>query len=90
MVAEPPTTYVVDNVQYVRSPGTDYTFVLGGKAPPPALSITRGLARRLRYSPKDVPDGTAIYVAAYATCHGVLGVDKGSNVRNLGYVSRDE
>jgi quinohemoprotein ethanol dehydrogenase len=37
-----------------------------------------------------VPDGIALYVAAYATCHGVPGVDKGRNVRNLGYVPREE
>ncbi len=27
-----------------------------------------------------------IYVTACASCHGVPGVDKGGNVRNLGYV----
>ena len=31
-------------------------------------------------------EGTALYVAACVTCHGVPGVDKGGNVRNLGYV----
>ena len=30
-----------------------------------------------------------IYVAACAQCHGVPGVDKGGNVRNLGYVSTE-
>ena len=40
----------------------------------------------MKYDPKDVPEGTALYVAACATCHGVPGVDKGGNVRNLGYV----
>ena len=28
-----------------------------------------------------------IYVAACAACHGVPGVDKGGNIRNLGYVA---
>ena len=40
----------------------------------------------MKYDPKDVPEGTALYVAACVTCHGVPGVDKGGNVKNLGYV----
>jgi quinohemoprotein ethanol dehydrogenase len=40
----------------------------------------------VKYDPKDVPEGTDIYLAACATCHGVPGVDKGGNIRNLGYV----
>jgi quinohemoprotein ethanol dehydrogenase len=43
----------------------------------------------VKYDPKDVADGTAIYVEACATCHGVPGVDKGGNVKNLGYTSTE-
>ncbi|XSC48549.1 PQQ-dependent dehydrogenase, methanol/ethanol family [Bradyrhizobium sp. RDT10] len=73
----------------LQSPGTVYTFAIDGKAPPPALVKyqTEGLLQGVKYDPKDVPEGTALYVAACAQCHGVPGVDKGGNVRNLGYVS---
>src|SRR4051812_31941034 len=75
----------------LQSPGTVYTFALDGKAPPPAFVKyqTEGLLAGVKYDPKDVPEGTAIYVAACAQCHGVPGVDKGGNVRNLGYVSTE-
>ena len=33
--------------------------------------------------------GTAIYVAACAQCHGVPGVHKGGNVRNLAYIPKE-
>jgi quinohemoprotein ethanol dehydrogenase len=70
-----------------ESPGTVYTFAVGGKAPLPAFTKyqTNNLLTGIEYDPKDVPEGTAIYVAACATCHGVPGVDKGGNVKNLGY-----
>ena len=42
------------------------------------------------YDPKDVPEGTALYVAACAPCHAVPGVDNGGNVRNLGFVPKEE
>src|SRR3982075_1128022 len=75
----------------LQSPGTIYTFAVDGKAPLPNFVKyqTEGLLAGVKYDPKDVPDGTAIYVAACATCHGVPGVDKGGNVRNLGYVSTE-
>lgn len=44
----------------------------------------------VKYDPKDVPDGTALYVEACATCHGTPGVDKGGNVKNLGYAPTEE
>ena len=40
----------------------------------------------VKYDPSHVPEGTALYVGACASCHGVPGVDRGGNVRNLGYV----
>jgi quinohemoprotein ethanol dehydrogenase len=75
----------------LHSPGAVYTFALDGKAQPPAFVKyqTEGLLAGVKYDPKDVPEGTAIYVAACAQCHGVPGVDKGGNVRNLGYVSNE-
>ncbi len=75
-----------------QSPGTVYTFALNGKAPLPEFVKyqTEGLIQGVKYDPKDVPEGTALYVAACATCHGVPGVDKGGNVRNLGYVPAEE
>ena len=71
-----------------EGPGTVYTFAIGGKAPLPAFTKyqTENLLSGIKYDPKDVPEGTAIYVSSCATCHGVPGVDKGGNVRNLGYV----
>ncbi|NOJ41848.1 PQQ-dependent dehydrogenase, methanol/ethanol family [Bradyrhizobium australiense] len=75
----------------LQSPGTVYTFALDGNAPPPAFVKyqTEGLLAGIKYDPKDVEEGTALYVTACAQCHGVPGVDRGGNVRNLGYVSRE-
>ncbi|HWW46637.1 MAG TPA: PQQ-dependent dehydrogenase, methanol/ethanol family [Xanthobacteraceae bacterium] len=71
-----------------NNPGAVYTFALGGKAPLPAITKYQmeNLLQGVKYDPKDVPEGTAIYVSSCATCHGVPGVDRGGNVRNLGYV----
>ncbi len=70
-----------------EGPGTVYTFATGGKAPLPEFTKYQigNLLKGVKYDPKDVPDGTAIYVSACAACHGVPGVDKGGNVPNLGY-----
>jgi quinohemoprotein ethanol dehydrogenase len=74
-----------------RSPGTVYTFAIDGKEPLPAFVKyqTEGLLAGVKYDPKDVPEGTAIYVAACVQCHLVPGVHNGGNVRNLGYVSKE-
>jgi quinohemoprotein ethanol dehydrogenase len=74
-----------------EAPGTVYTFALGGKAPLPEFTKYQigNLLSGVKYDPKDVPDGTALYVGSCATCHGVPGVDKGGNVPNLGYVSTE-
>ena len=47
---------------------------------------TEGLLKGVKYDPKDVPEGTAHLRRRLRACHGVPGVDKGGNVRNLGYV----
>jgi quinohemoprotein ethanol dehydrogenase len=82
---------ISQRVTELQSPGTVYTFAVDGTAPLPAFVKyqTEGLLAGVSYDPKDVPEGTAIYVAACVTCHGVPGVDKGGNVKNLGYVSKD-
>jgi quinohemoprotein ethanol dehydrogenase len=72
----------------LNSPGTVYTFALGGKASPPNFVKyqTEGLLEGVKYDPKDVQEGTLLYLSNCVFCHGVPGVDKGGNVRNLGYV----
>jgi quinohemoprotein ethanol dehydrogenase len=82
------TQRVTDN----EAPGTVFTFAVGGDAPLPEFTKYQigNLLSGVKYDPKDVPDGTAIYVEACATCHGTPGVDKGGNVKNLGYVPTEE
>jgi quinohemoprotein ethanol dehydrogenase len=82
---------VMERVAEQDGPGTVYTFAVGGKAPLPALAKYQlgNLLSGVKYDPKDVPDGTSIYVEACATCHGVPGVEKGGNVKNLGYSSTE-
>ena len=82
---------VIERVAEQDGPGTVYTFAVGGKAPLPALAKYQlgNLLSGVKYDPKDVPDGTSIYVEACATCHGVPGVEKGGNVKNLGYSSTE-
>jgi quinohemoprotein ethanol dehydrogenase len=76
----------------LNSPGTIYTFAVGGKAPLPAFTKYQmeGLVAGVKYDPADVGPGTLLYLSNCATCHGVPGVDRGGNVRNLGYVGAEE
>ncbi len=72
------------------TPGTVYTFVLGGKAPLPEFTKYQlTLLSGVKYDPNDVGAGTALYVSNCVFCHGVPGVDKGGNLPNLGYVDKD-
>ena len=75
----------------LQTPGMVYTFALDGKAPLPEFVKyqTEGLLAGMTYDPKDVPEGTGIYVAACSACHGVPGVNNGGVVRNLAYVSKE-
>jgi quinohemoprotein ethanol dehydrogenase len=75
----------------LNSPGTVYTFAVGGKAPLPAFTKYQmeNLLSGVKYDPADVGPGTLLYVSNCAICHGVPGVDKGGNVRNLAYVGAD-
>jgi quinohemoprotein ethanol dehydrogenase len=70
------------------SPGTVYTFALGGKAKPPEfVEVQQGaLLAGVKYDPKDVEMGQALYVSNCVFCHGIPGVDRGGNVPNLGYM----
>jgi quinohemoprotein ethanol dehydrogenase len=72
----------------LQSPGTVYTYAIDGNAPPPAFVKyqTEGLLAGVPYDPKHVGEGTLLYLSNCVFCHGVPGVDKGGNVRNLGYV----
>ena len=74
-----------------KGPGTVYTFALGGAAKPPAFVDYQlnALLQGVPYDKGHVEAGTALYVSNCAFCHGVPGVDRGGNVPNLGYSSRD-
>ena len=71
----------------VEMPGTVYTFAIGGEAKPPAFVkiAPQVLVQGVAYKPEDVGPGTLLYVAHCAFCHAVPGVDKGGNIKNLGY-----
>jgi quinohemoprotein ethanol dehydrogenase len=75
----------------LSNPGTVYTFAVDGKASLPAFTKyqTENLLSGVKYDPKDVEPGTLLYVSNCAICHGVPGVDKGGNIRNLAYVGAD-
>jgi quinohemoprotein ethanol dehydrogenase len=75
-----------------ESPGTVYTFMVGGKAPlPQFVNYSMGnLIAGVKYNPDDVKEGTLLYVSNCVFCHGVPGVDRGGNIHNLGYVPAEE
>jgi quinohemoprotein ethanol dehydrogenase len=80
-----------DRATELNSPGTVYTFAVGGKASLPAFTKyqTEGLLAGVKYNPADVGPGTLLYVSNCAICHGVPGVQRGGNIRNLGYVGKE-
>jgi quinohemoprotein ethanol dehydrogenase len=73
------------------SPGTVYTFAIGGDAKYPEVARYHlgPLISGVKYDPKDVQAGAALYLSNCIFCHGVPGVDKGGNIPNLGYVDAD-
>jgi quinohemoprotein ethanol dehydrogenase len=74
-----------------EAPGTVFTFAIGGKASPPEFTTYQmgSLLEGVKYDPANVDAGTQLYVSHCGFCHGVPGVDKGGNIKNLGYSSRD-
>ncbi|MDP3823531.1 MAG: PQQ-dependent dehydrogenase, methanol/ethanol family [Burkholderiales bacterium] len=75
-----------------EGPGTVYTFKIGGTAAaPPAVQYRMGqLVAGVKYDPAHVAEGTALYVSNCVFCHGVPGVDRGGNIKNLGYVTGEQ
>jgi quinohemoprotein ethanol dehydrogenase len=70
-----------------EGPGTVYTFAIGGTAKAPEFVEYKlgALLQGVSYDPKQVQEGTMLYVNNCVFCHGVPGVDRGGNVKNLGY-----
>ena len=73
-----------------RTPGTVYTFALGGKArmPQRVTYQLEGLVSGIPYDAKDVAAGQDLYLANCLFCHGVPGVDKGGAIPNLAYMPK--
>jgi quinohemoprotein ethanol dehydrogenase len=74
-----------------QGPGTVYTFAVGGGAiPPDFVAYQQGaLVQGVKYDPAHVKEGTLLYVSNCVFCHGVPGVDRGGNIKNLGYSSSE-
>ncbi|RDI10050.1 quinohemoprotein ethanol dehydrogenase [Comamonas sp. AG1104] len=77
-----------DRVADFRSPGTVYTFALGGKAPMPERVAYQmnALIGGLKYDPQLVPAGAALYNSNCIACHGYPGVSKGGALPSLTYL----
>ena len=75
-----------------EGPGTVYTFKAGGTATPPDFSKYQigPLVAGVKYDPAHVAEGAGLYVSNCIFCHGVPGVDRGGNIKNLGYISADQ
>lgn len=75
-----------------QGPGAVYTFALGANAPLPELAAYQmgALVAGVKYDPEQVDEGAQLYISNCIFCHGVPGVDRGGNIRNLGYVNADE
>jgi quinohemoprotein ethanol dehydrogenase len=73
------------------TPGTVYTFKLGGTAKPPEFVDYQlsNLVKGVKYNPEHVEEGTALYVSNCVFCHGVPGVDRGGVIPNLGYSNKN-
>ena len=74
-----------------EGPGTVYTFALGGSAKAPDFVAYQmgALLKGVKYDPAHVKEGTLLYVSNCVFCHGVPGVDRGGNIKNLGYSSTE-
>ena len=47
------------------------------------------MGKDAKYDPALVNEGTLLYMSNCVFCHGVLGIDRGGNVPNLGYSATD-
>lgn len=74
-----------------QGPGAVYTYALNGNMtlPEPARYQLNSLVAGVEYDSTHVQEGLMLYVSNCIFCHGVPGVDRGGNIRNLGYVSAD-
>jgi quinohemoprotein ethanol dehydrogenase len=74
-----------------EGPGTVFTYKIGGTAKAPDFVAYRSeqLLAGVKYDPAHVQEGTLLYVSNCVFCHGVPGVDRGGNIKNLGYVKAD-
>jgi quinohemoprotein ethanol dehydrogenase len=81
-----------DRATELQSPGTVYTFALGGKAALPQFVKyqTEGLLQGVKYDPKDILEGASIYLSTCVACHGLPGTNHGGSVKNLAYVPASE
>ncbi len=72
------------------TPGAIYTYALDASQKLPEFTRypMSDLLSGVKYDPADVEEGTALYVSNCLFCHGVPGVDRGGNIRNLGYVGK--
>lgn len=77
-----------DRVADFKSPGTVYTFVLGGKAPMPERVAYQmnALIGGLKYDQQLVPAGAALYNSNCIACHGYPGISKGGALPSLTYL----
>ena len=82
---------IMQRATETQSPGTVYTYAIDGNASPPEFVKyqTEGLLAGVPYDPKHVDEGTLLFLSNCVLCHGLPGVDKGGNIRNLGYVSKE-
>jgi len=69
----------------VRATGTERL----GRLPEFAKYQMGALVAGVKYDPAHVQEGTMLYVNNCVFCHGVPGVDRGGNVKNLGYISSE-
>ena len=77
-----------DRVADFKSPGTVYTFALGGQAPMPERVAYQmnALVGGLKYDPQLVQAGAALYNSNCIACHGYPGISKGGALPSLTYL----
>lgn len=73
----------------LRTSGRVFTFKIGGEQTAPEFTeYQQGeLVAGVEYNPDDVAHGGKLYINNCLFCHGLPGVDRGGNIKNLGYSS---